>query len=166
MGWVAITQDYKLLQEEDGITEFNPGGGRPVAMGNKNKLRVVGASAYGHSVAVDLLNGVIALDYTRIGVQNETIELENVKNFIAICDETAIVGEMKKRKATIPDEDGNYYMTYTDLIWRPIWFNRMISTLPGPVVVIGAQTTLPKDQGGRRIKKLVSLFPDGRIGIS
>lgn len=166
MGWFAITKEYKILREEEGITEDNPGGGRPVDAGNNNELLAIGASEYGHSIAVDLVNGVIALDFDSIGVQNGTIELTNTKFAFSICEETNIVGEFQHRKTTRPNKAGDYLITYEPIIFRPIWFNRMISTLPGPVIVIGAQTTTPKEQGRRNIKKIVSLFPDGRVGIS
>jgi len=154
MGWLAITKDFKILREEDGITEDNPGGGRPVELGNTGGLRLCAVEGNGHKVAVDLINGVIAVDYDRLGVQNETIE------------QTNIVGEFKHRKTTRPDKAGNFFITYEDMVFRPIWFTRNISTLPGPVLVVGAQTTTPKEQGRRNIKKIVSLFPDGRVGIS
>lgn len=164
-GWFAITKDFKILRESEGITKDNPGGGRPVALGNEDGLRVCGASAYGHTVAIDLINGVIALDFDNLGIQNETIEI-NPKVAFSICEETNVVGEFKHRKTTKPKKNGDYLITYEDMIFRPIWFNRIISTLPGPVVVIGAQTTTPREQGKRNIKKIISLFPDGRIGIS
>jgi len=166
MGWLAITKDFKVLREEDGITEDNPGGGRPVELGNNGGLIVCAVEGNGHKVAVDLIHGVIFIDYDRIGVQNGTIEIENTKTFFSICEETNIVGEFKHIKKTRPDKAGNYLITYEDMIFRPIWFTRNISTLPGPVFVVGAQTTTPKEQGHRNIKKIVSLFPDGRIGIS
>ena len=165
MGWVAITRDGRLLREinEDGSPS---GQGRPVQMGLDNELRVVAADEYGHSVAVDLDSGVIAIDYTRLAIQNGTVEIDGTKAYLWICEETNIVGEYKERITTDPDEIGNYLIDYKPIIWRPIWFNRMISTLPGAVVVIGAQTTLPKDLGGHNIQKMVSLFPDGRVGIA
>jgi len=166
MGWLAITKDFKILREEDGITEDNPGGGRPVELGNTGGLRLCAVEGNGHKVAVDLINGVIAVDYDRLGVQNETIELENANLIFSICEETNIVGEFKHRKTTRPDKAGNFFITYEDMVFRPIWFTRNISTLPGPVLVVGAQTTTPKEQGRRNIKKIVSLFPDGRVGIS
>jgi hypothetical protein len=166
MGWLAITRKNEIIREGDGITESNPGGGRPVDAGNNNELIVVGAEEYGHKVAIDLVNGVVALDFDSIGVQNGTIELTNARFIFSICEETNIVGEFKHRRTSKPDKAGNYTIDYEPLIFRPIWFNRMISTLPGPVIVIGAQVTTPKEQGRRNIKKMVSLFPDGRVGIS
>ena len=164
-GWVAITRAGEFLREynEDGS---GSGMGRPVEAGNNNELRVIATSAYGHSVAVDLDKGLIALDYTRLGLQNGTVEIENVKSFLYICEETAIIGDLQHRYTTEPDEVGTYLITWEDLIWRPIWFNRHISTVNGQVICIGAQTTTPEDQGKRNVKKLVSLFPDGRVGIS
>ena len=166
MGWIAITKEYQVLREEDGITENNPGGGRPVELGNEGGLLVAGVAGNGHSVAVDLVNGVIAIDYESLGVQNQSIELAGAKFIFSICEETNIIGEYKHRKTTKPDKEGNYFINYEPMIFRPIWFTRNISTLPGPVFVMGAQATTPKEQGKRNIKKIVSLFPDGRIGIS
>jgi len=166
MGWLAITSQYKLLKEEDGITEENPGGGRPVDAGNNGELLAVGAQEYGHSVLIDLVDGVITIDFDSIGIQNGTIEVSNPRFVFSICEETSIVGEYKHRKTTKPDKTGNYTIIYDPMVFRPIWFNRIISTLPGAVVVVGAQTTTPSAQGRRNIKKIVSLFPDGRVGLS
>lgn len=166
MGWIAITKQHQFLREEDGITEANPGGGRPVQLGIDGGLIVAGDEAYGHKIAVDLVGGVVAIDYDTIGVQNGTIELSGAKLVFSICDETNIVGEFQHIKTTKPDKAGNYLITYEPMVFRPIWFRRNISTLPGPVIVIGAQTTTPKGQGKKNIKRMVSLFPDGRIGIS
>jgi hypothetical protein len=162
-GWLAITRNYELLREnnEDGTSS---GQGRPVDAGNNNELLIIGDSEYGHSVAVDLVNGMIAIDWTNFGIQNETVEIDP-KIVFAICEETNIIGEYQHRTESEVAEDGGYTIEYSPMIWRPIWFKRMISTLPGPVIVIGAQTTLPVEYGGRNIKKLVSLFPDGRLGI-
>lgn len=165
-GWFAITKDYKFIAEWQGITEDNPGGGRPVELGNSGGLIVCGVVGNGHQVAVDLINGQIALGFDRVGVQNGTIELDNLKLIFSICEETNILGEMKHRKTTKPDKKGDYFITYDPMIFRPIWFTRQINTLPGPVYVIGAQTTTPREMGRRNIKKMVSLFPDGRVGIS
>lgn len=166
MGWIAITRENKILREEDGITENNPGGGRPVEAGNNNELIAIGIKEYGHSVAIDLVNGVVAIGWDDMSVQNGTVELHNIKFMFTICEETNIVGEFKHRKTTKPDKKGDYLITYSDMIFRPIWFMRHISTLPAPVHVIGVQTTTPREQGKRNIKKVISLFPDGRIGIS
>ena len=166
MGWLAITRESKILREEDGITEDNPGGGRPVELGNNGGLLVCATEGYGHKVAVDLVNGIVAIDYENLGVQNGTIELHEPKLLFTICEESNIIGEYKHRKTTRPDKLGNYLITYEPVIFRPIWVTRHISTLPGPVYLIGAQATTPKEQGKRNIKKIVSLFPDGRIGIS
>lgn len=164
-GWVAVSRDGRFFSENN--PDGTPSGqGRPVQMGIDNELKVVGTSGYGHSVAVDLDNGIIALDWTMLGVQNGSVEIEGARSFLWICDETNILGEYKERIATKPDKQGNYTVDYKDLIWRPIWFNRVISTMPGPVLVIGAQVTLPPDYGGKNMQKIVSLFPDGRVGIS
>ncbi len=166
MGWKAITRNLEILAEQnkDGS---GTGLGRPVDAGNNNELVAIAQEAYGHSVYVDLDNGVIALDYSDIGIQNDTIEIKDVREVFYICDETNIVGEFLTQTTTEPDESGNVYSTFERLVWRPIWFKRHISTLSGgPVEVIGAQTTLPESQGGGNVKKIVNLYPDGRIGIS
>lgn len=167
MGWKAIQRNpLKVLAEsnEDG----SPTGlGRPVDAGNANELLGVAQEAYGRSVYIDLTNGVIVLDYSKLGLQNGTVEIENPREVIIICDETNIVGEFFHQDVTEPDAEGNVTMTYRPLIWRPIWFKRHISNLNGgPIEVIGAQTTLPESQGEKNIQKIVNLYPDGRIGIS
>lgn len=159
-----------LVREEDGPEKWNqlvPGlNGRPVELGNNGGLRVAGATEYGHTVAVDLRDGILFIDPDNIEIQNDTVSLAGSKAIFYMCEETNILGEFKHRKTTKPDKQGNYFATYDPMIFRPIWFNRIISTLPAPVIVIGAQTTTPSDQGKRNIKKMVSLFPDGRVGIS
>lgn len=164
-GWFAITKELKILQENDGITEDNPGGGRPVDLGNEGGLLLAGYRGYGHSVAVDLINGILFLDYDFIKLQNNSLEI-NARTVLYMCEETNILGEYKHRKTTKPRKNGDYFITYDPMIFRPIWFNRHISTLPGPVYVMGAQTTTPSSEGKRNIKKMVSLYPDGRVGIS
>ena len=166
MGWKAITKNFEILTElnEDGS---GTGLGRPVDAGNNNELLAVAQEAYGHAVYVDLTNGIIVLDYSAIGIQNGTIEVHNPRTVLTICDETSIVGELQHTFSTDPDVDGNFFTRFEPLIWRPIWFMRHIDTLPGgPIQVIGAQTTLPITQGERNVKLFVSLFPDGRVGIS
>lgn len=166
MGWLAITKDSKILREEEGITEDNPGGGRPVELGNEGGLLAIGVEGNGHKVAIDLTHGLVAIDYETLGVQNGTVELGSPKLIFSICEETNIVAEYQHRKTTRPKKNGDYFIEYSPMEFRPIWFTRHISTLPGPVLVVGAQTTTPREQGRRNIKKIISLFPDGRIGIS
>lgn len=238
--WRAIYKDsLEFVKEEDGIP-------RPVQDGQDGKLCVVAEQLdNGHSVAVDLTNGVIAIDYDHLAIQNGTIEL-SAKLIFSICQETSVVGEFrhleqiyepwyncfktkfiswykcthtkmdtengngeiecdngapepgvcaegheriegtrevacdsgstKKNQLCarghnrLPqmNPDGKQAQVRTDILheleWRPIWFNR--HSLPGGVThVIGAQVTLPALQGGKNLKKLVSLFEDGRIGI-
>lgn len=171
MGWRAITKDGEELYEATHA--------RPVQAGEEGNLLVIAQEDYLHSVAVDLINGIVIIDYDSLGVQNGDIEISGGKLRFLICDETNIVGEFKHLEQKIEDlrdedgrrvlHDGRYVKVRTDilhpLVWRPIWFSRHISALPAPVKVIGAQVTLPKDQGGKNVKKMISLFPDGQIGI-
>jgi hypothetical protein len=189
MGWKAIYKDLTVVSEDDGVA-------RPVQDGQDGKLIIVAQEDYGHSVAIDLVNGLVALEYTHLGVQNGTIEI-SASVIFAICDETNVVGEFKELDQTfepwykcsenddegstlqepcpnghqrhpVLHEDGSQAMVRTDTLselkWRPIWFTR--HTVPGGVTkVIGAQVTLPESQGNKNIKKLISIFEDGRIGI-
>lgn len=190
MGWRAIYKDLRFVKEEDGIP-------RPVKDGQEDQLCVIAEESYGHSVAVDLVNGIIAVDYDHLAVQNGTIEV-TAKALLWICEETNLVAEFSDLKQELepwyrcPEdddpgssnkdetcangharqavlhEDGTPVHVRTDilipLVWRPIWFIR--HTLPGgDCKVIGAQVTLPESQGSRNIKKLVTIFEDGRIGI-
>ena len=167
MGWIAITRKGEILREEDGI-------GRPVDAGNNGELLIVAQEDYGHKVAVDLINGAIALDYESLGVQNGTIELDSPKLIFMINDETNIAGDLFHISHTyepVKAADGSDSFVRNDhvtpLTWRPIWFTRHTSTAVGAfaVKVIGAQTTLPKENASKNIKKLVCLYEDGRIGI-
>ncbi len=175
MGWIAITKDGDLFQEGDPNPER---GGRPVAKGDEGSLAVIAQEDFGHKIAVDLYNGVIAIDYDSLGFQNGTVELSSPKTMIWICDETNIVGELAHHEELMTPyidedgrkrigEDGEYVMVRSDILtpltWRPIWFTRM--TMGIPTKVIGAQTTLPADYGGKNIKKMVSIFADGRLGV-
>jgi hypothetical protein len=170
MGWIAITKTGELLREEDGI-------GRPVEAGNNGELIVIAQSDFGHNVAVDLRDGSVYLEYETIGVQNGTPEIANSKIVFYICEETNIVGEYKHLTQEIVDardengrkilHEGRYFKVrndiLTDLIWRPIWFTRVIGGVP--TKIIGAQTTTPDMQGARNVKKLISIFADGKLGI-
>lgn len=157
MGWLAITREFETIREEIH--------GRPLKDGEDGKLLMIAQQDYEHRVAVDLVNGVIILDYEILEIRNGTIEIEKPKIVFYICDETTRAGEYFHTTSTEPDAEGNYFNTFTPLVWRPIWFSRVITTLPAPIKCIGAQTTLPSVYGGQNVKKLISLFPDGSIGI-
>lgn len=165
MGWKAITKNLEILSEqnEDGS---GTGLGRPVDAGNQGELLGIAQEDYGRSIYIDLGNGIIVLDYAKLSIQNTTIELDNPREVLYICDETNIVGDFLHMDTTEPDKEGNVINTFRPLFWRPIWFMRHISNLPGPVHVIGAQTTLPESQGGKNVQKIVNIYPDGRLGIS
>ena len=172
MGWVAINRQGEYLKEDDGI-------GRPVEAGNNGELLIVAQEDFGHKVAVDLLDGVVILGYDSLEYQNGSVSIVNPKTILAICEESNIVGEYKHLTQELVDwrdedgrkvltEDGRYAKVRNDILtnltWRPIWFTRV--TNGAPAKVIGAQTTTPEMQGGRNIKCFVTLFSDGRIGIS
>lgn len=179
MGWRSISKTGELRYEGHENLEL---GGRPVAQGEEGNLLFIEQNDYGHRVGIDLQIGVILIDYeSDITVQNGTLEISNPKLALWLCDETNIVGEMahvafqydlKRDEAgrKVHDENGKLVQVKTDILtpltFRPIWYSRNISTLPAPVKVLGLQATLPDLQGGANIKKQVSLFPDGRIGIS
>lgn len=170
MGWIAITRNNEILREEDGI-------GRPVEAGNNDELLAVAQEDFGHKVLVDLINGAIILEYDTLGVQNGSIEFTGAKVIFLICEETNIVGEYKHLRQEFVDyrdedgrkilQDGRYVKVrndiLTDLQWRPIWFTRVIGGIP--TKIIGAQTTTPEIQGAKNVKKLISIFADGRLGI-
>jgi hypothetical protein len=170
MGWKAVTIEGEILSEDMPI-------GRPIALVEEGTIRVIMQEDFGHKVAVDLINGIIAIDYEDFSVQNKVVELHNTKLQFWICEETTIVAELRhleRRHDPVLDEngvqklrDGNPWFEQTDyltsLTWRPIWFTRW--TNGSPTKCIGAQTTLPELQGGRNVKKVISLFQDGRIGI-
>jgi len=170
MGWRAITRDYEELREETH--------GRPVQDGEEGKLLIIAQEDFGRTVAVDLVNGMIAIDYERLGIQNNSIELVNDKFRFLICEETNIAGEfmhLSQELVDLRDEngrrilgpDGKYQRVRNDvltpLVWRPIWFTRWTNGVP--VKVIGAQTTLPTTQNSKNVKKMIILYPDGRVGI-
>lgn len=152
--WKALYKDGTLLEEGEV--------GRPVQAGEEGLLAMVAQEDYGHNIAIDLVNGVILFDYTQFGMQNGTVEI-NPKYAISICEETNIVGELFGIKKGEPDKDGWFSQEIEPIIWRPIWFTRYTNGVP--TKVIGAQATLPEEYGGRNVKKLVSLFEDGRVGI-
>lgn len=155
MGWKALYRDGRIVEE--GGEE-----GRPVQAGEEGQLALIAQEDFDHRIAVDLINGVILFDYTEFKVQNGTVEI-NPQYKISICEETNIVGELVDVIQGEPDEQGWFQQEIKPLLWRPIWFTRMTNGVP--TKVIGAQTTLPELYGGRNVKKLISLFADGRVGI-
>lgn len=158
MGWFSIDKEDNILREETD--------GRPVQAGEEGKLKFIGQEDFGHKVGIDLVAGVIILDYDEINIQNGTIEIHNPRSIIYLCDETNIIGELLdvKRARGRPTKEGVVRQTITPMEWRPIWFTR--HTNENITKVIGAQTTLTKHFGGKNIKKMISLFEDGRVGIS
>jgi len=157
MGWTSYAKDGTILSE-------GANHGRPVKEGEEGNLAFIEQDDYGHRVGVDLHNGVILIDYDSIDFQPGGFSVENVKTVLYICDETVIAGELTKVRKTKPDKDGWFDHIQTPYIWRPIWFSRVLST-GVTIKCIGAQTTLTAPYKRRNVKKMVSLFPDGRIGI-
>jgi hypothetical protein len=161
VGWRSISKTGEQLNENEH--------GRPVQSGEEGLLACIAQEDFGKKVAIDLHNGVIAIDYEDLTIQNETIEIHGHPTMLWICDETSIVGEMAHMETIfhLLDENDQNSTVRTDkltpLTWRPIWFNRHIGGMV--VKVIGAQTTLPVENGGKNIKKLITIFPDGRLGI-
>lgn len=158
MGWISYHKDGTILSE--GAND-----GRPVKEGEEGNLKVIVQEDYGHKVAVDLLSGLIVIDYDALDIQGGNMGIQNPRTILFVCDETVIVGELFKVRKTKPDKEGWFDHIRIPLVWRPIWFTRNISGVP-PVKVIGLQTTLGVPYKRKNIKKMVSLFPDGRIGIS
>jgi len=172
MGWLAISKNLEKFWEDDGVH------GRPVDAGEEGKLLIIAQEDFGHKVAVHLLTGTIFLDYENIEIQNGTVDIQNDKVRFVICDETNIAGdfaELTQELVYLRDDygrkvllnDGRFAQVRNDiltpLLWRPIWFTRWTNGMP--TKVIGAQTTLPKEQGGKNVKKMISIFADGRLGI-
>jgi len=178
MGWRAIYKDGTIKNEDDLNEEGTQKWGRPVDDGEAGKLLVIAQESNGHNVAVDLVHGYIVIDYTQLSVQNGSLELAGPFPPIWLCDETNIVGELAHHEERFYDardednrrilQDGRFVKVkddiYTPVIWRPIWFTRL--TNGTPTYVIGAQTTLPKEQGGKNYKRMVNIFEGGRIGIT
>lgn len=170
MGWTAYDKDGNFYQE--GVD------GRPVQMGEEGNLLVIIQEDYGHKIVTDLKNGRILIDPEEVKIENGDVEIINPKLDFWVCEETNIVGEYKHLKqefVTFHDAWGNIRIQdgkivkvrndiLSDLVWRPIWFTRH-TTGVAPSKILGLQTTTPKIMGSRNIKKLVILFPDGRIGI-
>lgn len=160
MGWIAVNKDKEILREfqEDGSQLY----GRPVEDGESGHLTMIGQQDYGHNIYVDLIQGVIIIDPKNMSIdENGMMSIEEASTILWVCEETNIIGEFFNAITSEPDEEGNFTIGYEPLVWRPIWFSRHTSGVPAPTKVIGAQTTWE----GRNIKKVVSLFPDGRIGI-
>lgn len=160
MGWKAFFKDGTIMSE--GVD------GRPVQAGEEHLLWFITQEDYGHKVLVDLINGVIVLDYEgEITTQNSTVEIHNPKSILYVCDETNIVGELVEvtRARGRATKEGVVKQNITPIKWRPIWFSR-VTMGAGTTKVIGLQTTTGKTYGNKNIKKIISLFPDGRVGIN
>jgi hypothetical protein len=170
MGWKAIYRTGSIVSENTH--------GRPVQDGEDGLLALIAQEDFGHSVVVDLIEGIIHIDPEDFGVDNELPYVVNPKVSLLICDETNIVGLLKHYSFELVDwrdEDGRLLLTadgryakvrndtLTPLTWRPIWFTRM--TNGTPTKIIGAQTTTPTEFGSKNVKKMISLFIDGQIGI-
>lgn len=156
MGWTAYHKDGTVLNEGEH--------GRPVQAGEEGQLRFIVQEDYGHKIGLDLVNGVIIVDYDSLDLQGGGIAVENPKIVLYVCDETSVVGELFKVYKTKPNKEGWFKQTQIPFIWRPIWFTRHINN--DTVKVVGLQTTLGTPYKRKNIKKLISLFSDGRIGIS
>jgi len=178
MGWRSLAKNGEIRYEDHPNLEL---GGRPVAQGEEGNLLFIEQEDYGHRVGIDLRAGVILIDYDEpTTYQNGTLEIHGTpKAILWMTDETSFVGEMQHIETTyelkrdekgrkIHDENGKLVQTKTDnlipLTFRPIWFTRQIMGY-GAIKVIGLQTTLPDIQGGANKKKMVSIYPDGRLGI-
>lgn len=137
--------------------------------GEKGNLAIIAQEDYLHSVAVDLIAGRIIFGYEELSVDPETkeINIKNPKYVMSICDETNRVHDLFWTDESKPDKKGDVFREYRPIEWRPIWFSRTTMSAVGTIVVkvIGAQTTLPPEFGGKNVKKLISLFPDNTIGI-
>lgn len=159
MGWTAYHKDGTITNEAEH--------GRPVQDGEEGNLRFIQQEDYGHKVGIDLIGGVIVLDYDGLDLQGGSIAIANPRAVLYVCDETVIAGELLKVRKTKPNKEGWYQNIETPLKWRPIWFTRNISGVGGHIAVkvVGLQTTLGAPYKRKNVKKMISLFPDGRIGI-
>lgn len=181
MGWISYARDGEILREETHA--------RPVQAGEEGDLLAIAQEDFGHKVAVDLTGGIIFIDYETIGVQNGTLEIASFKTMLYICDETnigAFIQHHERRvedliedgkKVYEKDETGQYKKDpygfripvkvrtdyFKPLLWRPIWFTRY--TNGNPTKIIGAQTTFPEEMNSKNVKKMVSLFSNGMLGI-
>lgn len=168
MGWKCFYRDTLEMKEEG---QMNPEG-RPMKDGQAGKLLCIAQEDYHHKIAVDLDRGLFIIDYDEIFVNDDKIlEVKGAKAYINICEETSIVGDLQDLIQGQPDEEGWFEQHFEPLKWRPIWFYRHIIVPSGEIIVpcIGAQTTLPAlystTKRRKNIKKYISLFPDGRMGI-
>lgn len=177
MGWRSISKTGEIRYEDHENPEL---GGRPVAQGEEGTLAIIEQHDFGHRVAVDLIHGRIFIDYDgEVKIQNDTLEIGDAKTVLWLCEETNIVAEYKHLRQEfvlardeagrkIHDDNGKLVEMrndiLTDLTFRAIWFTRWTNGVPAKV--IGLQTTTPELQGAKNIKLLVSIFSDGRIGIS
>ena len=156
MGWTAYFKTGEVFNESEH--------GRPVQAGEEGNLKLIVQEDYGHKIALDLVNGVIIIDYDALDLQGGNVAVSNPKCILYVCDETNIVGDLFKVKKGKPDKEGWFSQTTIPFVWRPIWFTR--HTNEGQTKVIGLQTTLGAPYRRKNVKKLVSMFDDGRIGIS
>ena len=158
MGWIAYHKDGTITQETHD--------GRPVQAGEEGELSFIVQEDYGHKIGIDLLNGVIIIDYDALEVQNGGVYITNPRSVLYVADETSIVGELQKVKKTKPNKEGWFEYKHEPFTWRPIWFSRNFAMAGEQAVkVVGLQTTLGAPYKRRNIKKMVSLLPDGRIAI-
>ena len=155
MGWISYHKDGTVLNEGEH--------GRPVQAGEEGQLSFIVQEDFGHKVAVDLLNGVILIDYDEVDAQGGNIAVSNPKVVLYVCDETNIIADLFGVHKSRPNKEGWFKQTTIPFKWRPIWFTRMTNGVP--TKVIGVQTTLGTPYKRKNIKKLVSLFSDGRLGI-
>lgn len=176
-GWRSISKSGEERYEGHEDVAL---GGRPVDAGEEGNLLLIEQHDYGHRVCVDLVHGIILIDYEEaITLQGNSVEAKNPKTVLFVCDDTNILYEYKHLKqefvlarsdsgGKVHDKMGRLVKVrndiLTDLTMRPIWFTRYTNGVP--TKVIGIQTTTPEEMGGRNVKMLVSLFQDGKIGIS
>lgn len=156
MGWIAVTKTGEVLQENVH--------GRPVQDGEDGKLLIIAQEDYGHKIAVDLVRGLLLIDYDELKIDGLIVNVENPKAILAMCDDTNRLHDIHHMLSSDPDPDGWVQRTYVPLTWRPIWFTRW--TNGDATKCIGAQTTMPTEFGGHNVKKMISLFSDGVVGIT
>jgi hypothetical protein len=156
MGWTAYHKDGSVTNEGEH--------GRPVQAGEEGQLRGIVQEDFGHKVYIDLIGGAIVLDYEALDVQGGNIAVVNPAMVLYVCDETNIVGDLFKLRKTRPNKDGDYKQVVEPFVWRPIWFTRVTN---GTILtkIVGLQTTLGVPYKRKNIKKMISLFEDGRVGI-
>lgn len=155
MGWIAYTREGEILEESQHA--------RPVQAGEEGKLLAIAQEDAGRKVAIDLTGGIVFIDYDTIGVKDGYLEVAGFKTMFYICSETIRIAEMFEMDLGEIDEQGWQLQYITPLVWRPIWFTRWANGIPAKV--IGAQVTLSRDYGSKNVKKMITIFPDGTIGI-